>query len=122
MGWGDVNQGEKSMPILQGVEDSVTNSNFKYAGELGMRLTHLVESEAGAHWAATNKIREAYLMRGTRDFAQEDISEAISANYYKTGDAVGEKGIVAALVAAVAQMLSKQGNNAPPQTGTQDVK
>lgn len=104
------------MPILQGVEDSVTNSNFKYHGELGMRLVHLVESEAGAHWAATNKIREAYLMRGTRDFAQEDISEAISANYYKTGDAVAEKGVNATLVSALAQVLAKLGQTTPPYT------
>lgn len=109
------------MPILPGIEEAVSNSNFKYKGELSLDQVALQRDEAIAHWGATNKIREAYLMRGTRDFAQEDVGEAMAQQQMRTGNSVAETnanvGVSAALVAAIAQIVAKLGQTTPPETG-----
>lgn len=110
------------MPLNSDVVEAVANTNFKYKGEIGTDQIISLREEANAHWAACNKIREAYLMRGTRDFAQEDVGEAMAQQQMRTGNSVAENqsnvGLTAMLVAALGQMLGKQGNNTPPETGT----
>lgn len=104
------------MPILEGVEQAVTNSNFKYKAELGLDQLALQRDEAVAHWSSMNKIREGYISRSLRDFAQEDISEAMAQSQIRTGNRVAEDGTVAVLVAALSQILSKISGNTPPVT------
>lgn len=103
------------MPILQGVEDSVTNANFKYFGELGLQQVSLQRDEAIAHWGAMNKAREGFMTRALRDFAEPNPSEAKSSEAILQSS-VPSEGIYSALAAALAQIVSKQGDNAPPST------
>lgn len=109
------------MPLDPSVIDTVSNTNFKYKAEVGTDQVIQLREESMAHWAAGNKIREAYLLRGTRDFAEVNIGEAMASEQMRTGNAVAETqsnvGLTALLVAALGQMLSKQGNNTPPETG-----
>lgn len=113
------------MPLDQTVVDAVGNTNFKYKGEVGTDQIVQLREESMAHWAAGNKIREGYLLRGLRDFAEVNTIEAMSNQQVRTGNSVAEVdanvGLTAALVAALAQIVSKSGDNTPPQTGTQKV-
>ena len=104
------------MPILQGVEDSVVNSNFKYKGELGLDQVSLQREEAIAHWSTLNKIREGHLARSLQTFAQEDIGEAMAQSQMRTGNRVAEDGTNATLVAALGQMVAKIAQTTPPPT------
>lgn len=106
------------MPILQGVEDSVTNTNFKYFGELGLHQVSLQREEAIAHWGAMNKAREGFMTRALRDFAQNDPSEAM-ADRQVLSSSVPQDGINATIVASLAQILAKISNNTPPQSGVE---
>jgi hypothetical protein len=104
------------MPILQGVEDAVVNSNFKYKGEIGLDQVSLQREEAIAHWGAMNKVREGFLTRALQTFAQPDMSEAMSISQIRTGNRTNEDGVSAALVASLAQVLAKLGQTTPPVT------
>lgn len=109
------------MPILQGVEDAVSNSNFKVVGESVAAQVSLQRDEAVAHWSAMNKIREAAITRGVQNLVEDNPSQAMSDSQLLTGNAVAQQGSALALAAALAQILGKTGDNTPPQTGTQKV-
>jgi hypothetical protein len=111
---------EAIMPILQGVEDSVVNSNFKYKGEIGLDQVSLQREEAIAHWGAMNKVREGFLTRALQSFAQEDVSEAMAQQQMRTGNSVAESnsaiGLTTVLVSALSQVLAKLAQSTPPET------
>lgn len=108
------------MPLDQTVVDAVGNTNFKFKGEVGTDQIVQLREESMAHWAAGNKIREGYLLRGLRDFAEENISEAMAQQQVRTGNSVAETnanvGLTTTLVAALGQVLAKLGQTTPPYT------
>jgi hypothetical protein len=109
------------MPLDESVIQAVSNTNFKVKGEIGTDQIIQLREESMAHWAAGNKIREGYLLRGLRDFAEENISEAMAQQQVRTGNSVAETnsavGLSAALVASLAQIVAKLGQSTPPETG-----
>jgi|SRR6478735_2372656 len=110
------------MPLDESVIAAVSNTNFKYKGEVGTDQMIQLREESMAHWSAGNKIREGYLLRGLRDFAEENIGEAMAQQQVRTGNSVAENnasvGLTAALVASLAQVVAKLGQSTPPETAT----
>lgn len=119
------------MPILPGTEEAVSNSNYKYKGELGLDQVALqreaaisnfalLDREATGHWSAMNKIREGNTSRSLLSFAQEDVGEAMAQQQMRTGNSVAETnanvGLTTTLVATLAQVLAKAAQTTPPYT------
>ena len=73
------------------------------------------EDDANSHQRSVNIIREYMLgsLIGLNPVA------SVSAQKDLSGNDLSQNGMSQALAAAMAQILSKQGDNTPPQTGTQ---
>jgi len=104
------------MALSQDIIDVVADVNLKQMGEMHAAQTSLMREEAVGHYQRLNKIAEAAVTRGIKGLVEIDPSEARSASQLLTGNAVSENALSHSLAAAVAQILSKTGGNAPPVT------
>lgn len=104
------------MALSQDIIDVVADVNLKQMGELHSAQTSLMREEGVAHWSRLNKIAEAAVVRGVKGLVEIDPSEAKAASQLLTGNAVSQDGVSSALAAAIAQIITKSGNNTPPVT------
>lgn len=109
------------MPISEDIREAAASVNFKVGIELPTNYSTLHYGETVAHLQAMNKHREYFSGALAKTMVEPDPTEAVADRAILTGNDFATQ-MVQALMAAVGslsagQQLSKQGNNAPPETG-----
>ena len=101
------------MPVFQETIDAVANNNFKMLGEVHAAQIGLMREEAIRTWTADNRASNGFTGQLLKKFNEVDTEEARASAHMLTGDAIGDRGIVAALVTGLAAQLLKTSSDNP---------
>lgn len=105
------------MAVDQGVLDAVASTNFKNVGEAPAFYSTLAMQNAVSHNRTMDSLREAFIGRILKGFAEEDPAEAAAVTKMLTGQDLAQQLAAFGGLIGQLQQIMKGAQTTPPETG-----